>query len=268
MLHRDFTAPGGVHQVTFVSSTDPAVDVNNRVAAHKLWIDTTTGFVLKKRNAGNTDWDTVSGGGSSLFTPDTPPGSPGDVDDEFNAGTLNGAWTEDLVGSSTRNTTTWTSHYYVASDGTANQRVRLWRAFTPGAGAFSLTAKFRCPAQDVNRFVALYASDSNATLFAGDVVHIQRAGASIVLNKIDAGGLTQIGNITAPTINTLHFHLQRDASNGWEGWFSTDALSWDKIASFSKTFTVGRLIMQFGNSTSGTRSRIGCDWVRRDWITL
>jgi hypothetical protein len=57
-LHADATS---VHKGAYVQATDPALDVTLRVAAYKLWVDTSTAapYQLKVRNAANTGWDTV-----------------------------------------------------------------------------------------------------------------------------------------------------------------------------------------------------------------
>jgi hypothetical protein len=59
-FHDALTAPDAIHPAAFVGTADPAGTASNLVAADKLWIDTsTTPPTLKKRNAGNTDWDVV-----------------------------------------------------------------------------------------------------------------------------------------------------------------------------------------------------------------
>lgn len=50
----------GIHRAAFVGATDPALDMNNKVTAGKLWIDTSDFTIaLKMRNAANTGWDVV-----------------------------------------------------------------------------------------------------------------------------------------------------------------------------------------------------------------
>jgi hypothetical protein len=44
-----------IHKGAYIQSSDPG-----SVGANILWLDTTSGFVLKKRNSGNTGWDTVA----------------------------------------------------------------------------------------------------------------------------------------------------------------------------------------------------------------
>ena len=63
--HNDLIEPQAVHPAAYVSSSDPGA-----VGAHKFWVDTsqtngTVGspFILRKRNASNTSWDVVGGGG-------------------------------------------------------------------------------------------------------------------------------------------------------------------------------------------------------------
>lgn len=52
--------PPDIHPFSFVSDTDPADDVDNDVAAKKIWFDTTDQR-LKLRNDANDDWILVGG---------------------------------------------------------------------------------------------------------------------------------------------------------------------------------------------------------------
>lgn len=58
--HDESVAPDSIHQIDFVGSTDPALDANNQVAAHKRWLDTSTSpYTQKIRNATNDGWVTL-----------------------------------------------------------------------------------------------------------------------------------------------------------------------------------------------------------------
>lgn len=60
-FHRDDVEPSAIHPAAFVGGTDPSLDVDNHVAAHKLWIDTSgSTFKIKKRDAGNATWEIVA----------------------------------------------------------------------------------------------------------------------------------------------------------------------------------------------------------------
>lgn len=49
-----------IHKAMHITGTDPAVTYPTRMQAEVLWLDTsTTPDTLKKRNAGNTDWDVL-----------------------------------------------------------------------------------------------------------------------------------------------------------------------------------------------------------------
>lgn len=58
--HDESTAPASIHQIDFVGSTDPALDADNHVTAHKRWLDTSTSpYTQKIRNAANDAWITL-----------------------------------------------------------------------------------------------------------------------------------------------------------------------------------------------------------------
>jgi hypothetical protein len=58
--HHELIAPFACHPPAFVGATDPSLDAANDVQAHSWWVDTTSGFSIKKRNAANDGWDTLS----------------------------------------------------------------------------------------------------------------------------------------------------------------------------------------------------------------
>lgn len=65
MRHNDLTGYVAIHPFAFIGATDPASDPDNEVSAGKAWIDTSTGFVLKVRNATDDGWDEIAGGGGT-----------------------------------------------------------------------------------------------------------------------------------------------------------------------------------------------------------
>jgi len=86
--HFELTEPNAIHPAAFVGVTDPALDPDNNVTAHKLWIDTTGGvppFVLKARNSLNTLWEEVGGGGVATG-PIGPPGFGGEAGEDGESG--------------------------------------------------------------------------------------------------------------------------------------------------------------------------------------
>lgn len=61
--HNQLTGAIAIHPAAYVQSSDPGA-----VGAAKFWVDTTTGFVLKKRNSGNSGWDTIAGTGDFTYS--------------------------------------------------------------------------------------------------------------------------------------------------------------------------------------------------------
>lgn len=53
--HDELTGDDAIHPAAYIQSADPGA-----VGADKLWFDTTSGYVLKKRNATNDGWDTIA----------------------------------------------------------------------------------------------------------------------------------------------------------------------------------------------------------------
>lgn len=97
--HEDITA-ANIHSIGYVQSGDPGA-----IGAGKVWIDTTGGtgaWLFKVRNATDTGWESVGGGGGatpdfSFWNPYAPPASPSSYDDEFDGEEGAGAptgWTE------------------------------------------------------------------------------------------------------------------------------------------------------------------------------
>lgn len=58
--HHELVEPFAIHPAAFVGSTDPATDPDNDVQVGAFWVDTTSGFALKKRNATDDGWDTLT----------------------------------------------------------------------------------------------------------------------------------------------------------------------------------------------------------------
>src|SRR5689334_3748933 len=52
--HKDLTGDDAIHPAAYVQSSDPGA-----VGAKKLWIDTTSGYVVKKRKDDDSGWDTL-----------------------------------------------------------------------------------------------------------------------------------------------------------------------------------------------------------------
>lgn len=64
-LHHEIPLPGTV----ITSSTDPALDANDRVQAYTVWQDTSVSpSVLRSRNAANTGWVILTAGMLGRFT--------------------------------------------------------------------------------------------------------------------------------------------------------------------------------------------------------
>lgn len=199
---------------------------------------------------------------------DPTPSSSNTEDDEFNTASLDAKWTVVTnTAASVDYDTTWQSHAFIEFDG--DQDYEITQSYAP-AGDFSITCSYTVAGTTNFQQAVLAAHDNNATPGAGDSVYIDylyTTGHVIRLIRVDGGGASVIVNYSVPGVNRFYLHLQRVGST-WSAWFSFNALSWFRIATTSKSFTVDKigLLMQQGGAT--TPVLFGVDWIRRDWITL
>jgi hypothetical protein len=63
-FHNRITGLDAIHEIMWITATDPSLDTANDVQPHQFWLDTTggatlqAGAILKERNAGNSAWTT------------------------------------------------------------------------------------------------------------------------------------------------------------------------------------------------------------------
>lgn len=196
--------------------------------------------------------------------PDIPPSSPNTEDDEFESTTLNAKWTETTDAANHDHHTTWPSCTYI--NFTASQNYVITQDYAP-AGAFSLTIKAYLSLQSNYHGINLGAYDDDESE-AVNACWQWADGVGLKLDQKTANTWSWgVKTLSLPNNNHVYLHLQRDGSNNWGVWCSYDGVSfWICQSTYSKTFTVHHLKIQFSSTSIPTRG--GIDWVRRDWITL
>lgn len=194
----------------------------------------------------------------------------GGASDEYNSATLDAAWTETTVGSTTSDIdTTWKSHYYWKGDGSADQSRSLERTLSSLAGvALSVTASARLPGaghNDANLTAGIYldkdgtGTDWAAVTLAARLIRLQQRVASVS---------TDFGTYSIPNCTSILLHIQRTTGNLWSVWYSFEGMPWIRVITNSQAQNVGKLKLIMRNNNTGLPTQQGWDWVRQDWLTL
>lgn len=223
--------------------------------------------------------------GASRF-PDAPPLSPSAWDDEFDSTTLDAKWTVDaddgfqttgyFASTSHDVDTTWPSCYQALLDNTGgtNKGTSLKQTFQPAnSTAFSFTTKVRGHFRGTN--AGAFVTFMDAAGNNGAQVGAQYDGTSGLFTRDNyktGGGAWAYNSTNRPVadVGALYIHVQRDASDNWNGWISPDGWSW--VGMDGDTFNVPMTVDHFtvglvlDNELVGRR--LGVDWVRVNALTL
>lgn len=248
--------------------------------------ETDTDLRLAPDGAGGVVWATAPAGGAgsgnvlaepqsgAVFIPslglgDRVPSSPGTYDEEFDgtADTLptNWAWTSAPSGSDAWYLNSrWPSLLTV--EGTGNTLYTLTRTSFSAAATFGIWVKFFCgpfTGTDVSQ-IRLYVSNSGGTEQEGlnyRATGGRAAGARglKIVSSVESVIGTELTNMqTGGT--TIYMGMVR-ASNAFEGFYSRDGISWDRLfTSDSHTITIDRFLFKI--QTTATHSMAGVDWIR------
>jgi hypothetical protein len=172
------------------------------------------------------------------YDPDLKPTTPGAADDEFDDTTL-AAWTQ--AGSpDTFNGTDLPGFLHVA-DNDGAEPCGGYKAFTPGAAAFTLAFKVYgnvAAAASNQVYAGVYTSAGAPIVVAG----LLNGSAYIVKAAALGGGFTS-GTYTyiTPNVGPLYVSIQRDATTNYVVKISGDGILWVQVASFSQAGTVDRI---------------------------
>lgn len=152
----------------FYGSTDPSLDAANEVAPRKLWLDTTSGYELKKRNEADDGWDTIVPADAGAGIPESLIDALGD--------TLYGS-AADTAAKLAGNTTTTKKFLTQTGDGVASAAPG-WNVLVSG---------------DIPSSVALAGSPTTTTQSAGD------NSTKIATTAYTDTGLALKANLASPT---------------------------------------------------------------------
>lgn len=200
-------------------------------------------------------------------------------DDGFDSSSLNAKWTRTTGG------TAPTSVYNdpsarscaLAKFGTADGSVVYTQPFVPGSADFSITAKFHLSPNTAAQLVNLRVTDS-AVVDGIRVAAYRHGSGNLTLQLLElqsgGGGFTNLIEITetvAMGAIPIYLHIQRVSGTwtilyGWSGigWISKpiSSAAWTS----TKSFTVAKINFELSQAGATTKSRIACDWFRRDWF--
>jgi hypothetical protein len=212
-------------------------------------------------------------GGGGLAYPDAPPGSPNTEDDEFDSSSLDAKWTQSLTGAPSVDIDTSVPSSYIAKlqAGGATRTAQIDQTYAPG-GDFSLTAK---------AIGAFCQSDAGVDIWAMNTAETEGfllqhkfgvAAPSATFLTLDTSAFNDRGTVvTGPaggSHDVLYIHIQRVGTT-LSAWYSYNGLSFRRIATHTKTFTVNKIRLRANMTNTATVPVwAGWDWVRRDWITF
>jgi hypothetical protein len=207
----------------------------------------------------------AASGGSSLWSPDTPPGSPNTQDDEFTGSSLDAKWSVTInTGSPVIAYNSPSSRITLKLPGNATWEIS--QAYAP-AGDFSLTWKFGITPFTSYQNVRLIAYDSDES--DAVMAYAQYYGGwGFRLATKDSSSWTY--NRSSQAVAALHvsyIHLQRTGSV-WSVWGSLDGEVWFQVGTYTKTMTVHHFNLQLDQYGATTVAHWTMDWIRRDWKTF
>lgn len=158
---------------------------------------------------------------------------------------------------------TYPSHLYARTTG-VGEHFGTW-AWTPGTGAFDLTAKIAIAGEvdTVPSGIGLHVQNSDNTVR----LLCNISAASVAGNTFASGSYTQRGaatvspaggNYTVPQI--IWVRILRDGSNNVSFWFSLNGVLWQRLGTISFTITIARV--GFRVAAASNPSVYVADWLR------
>jgi hypothetical protein len=193
------------------------------------------------------------------------------MDDEFDApdGLLNSSWTPTSTVLSYDVNRTMPHHLAVKLDGTASNRLTLYKSITE-ASTFSYTAHVFMPAKYVNTsFQFRIASADWLYLIHGAIKFDNTYGQIIEFNNMNNNVWgTADTRITRTWHEEWYIQLQYDGGNSWQPWFSSDGISWN-TAFQPRTQAITKAYLFLGYYQTGSsylsNTWMASDFVRRNW---
>ena len=194
----------------------------------------------------------------SASNPDKPPASPNALDDEFDAGSLDGKWTQ-TGGAAAPTFADSKLLAFSPSAGSTGFR----QTFQPGAStAFTIRIKFiGFNFQSDTDLVGLqFLDSSNANICSLD---IRRSSGILRMHKDVAAAGTDVS--LAFMQAQVYLEVSRDASNVWSYRISWDGSFWSSngMATNTTSTTVDKVNIRIETTRSVSVMGSGVDWIRR-----
>ena len=215
-----------------------------------------------------------SGGVTTLPYPDNPPTSPSPYDDEFNVSVLDPKWTilTNLAAPNTYdiNTTVpgWIIGKFSSVTGPTLELEQTVSGF-PAGTTFSITAKVSGSPIANYGGIVVRAKD---TAIGNNSIYIALQFANtytVNYGKRASGVDTFTIGQKAWTDSGTYLHMQREATNTWLFFCSTDGITWFSIKpDIVLAFDITKLYLSISGPNSANKSRSGIDWFRVNWLTL
>ncbi|MET0646375.1 MAG: DUF4214 domain-containing protein [Pyrinomonadaceae bacterium] len=225
----------------------------------------------------------TSSGIVAAYGPDALPGSPHALNEEFNSGVLNAAYTKTVVNSTVgavapANDTNNTIASHLWTKFTLAGQGLNYRFATPSAtGDFSVTAKFTAGLRGAagNPGVHIEADDATVANSIRAYWQVNSSNSfSIGLDQQTASSWSFFAagqrESVAAWLTGVVLHLQR-VGNVWTCWFSTDggrSFVRANDSSLTKSFTVSTVVIALTQSTQATPQILTIDWIRVNWLTM
>lgn len=205
------------------------------------------------RRVGTNVVGAVPSGAGIEYDPRRAPASPSATDDEFDDLSLAGAWTQQNSGGATRTVdeTLRKGWIYIQNiDGGGGSDTGIYKAFVPGAVAFTVVVKGSSNVRDAG------SNQNNLIVFDGSGNFIYEVGAlnSAQFIVADTGGFRtySISGISR-SAGELWLILMRDSSTNYQAFVSPDGMQWARLEGANRSGTVGRvklLVASFSSSNA------------------
>lgn len=197
------------------------------------------------------------------YHPDLPPNSPDSRNDEFDDNSLAGAWTQVNGGGATHGVseTARTGFVQLSNlDGGGGSDTGIYKAFVPGANAFTVVAKIHGHVKNAG------SNQNNLQFFDGSGNFIYGVGKlqnfQFIVN--DSGGFrtyNSIGYLQGDVGMPTYLMLQYDGGTGYAAFVSGDGMTWHRLEGASRTGTLGRAKL-ITVSFSSSYSELWADYIR------
>lgn len=224
---------------------------------------------------GDSTWAVPAGGGGSsvLPYPDNPPTVPSAYDDEFTGAVLDAKWavitplTAPNAYDVNASIPSWLNVKLPNNVGSTLEIAQTVNI--PASQALSFTIKYSAFNYAVTHGLFFYVKDAGYSNGLHIGTYFNSGVNKISLSKKVAGTDTFDISTANWAFAKTFLHLQRDAGDNWQLWFSQDGISWQKLgAAITLSFVTTTLSILIENTAASAPCNIAVDWIRSNWLTL